>query len=98
MNQKMKRASEIFGSVDPHLNVIDRGHRRRPVHPLTSKDWESAGGSFCSRCRQEALRFRPFDGVCLDCVRDIDEKKDREDKKRAKILKYVKAHNARIRR
>jgi len=90
-----KRASEIFGSVDPELNVIDRG-RRRTGQKGKAQDWKQSGGALCPRCGQEAVRFRPRDGVCLQCVRDLDEKQDRDDKKRARQLKFINQHNARI--
>lgn len=89
---KKKRASDIFHPVDPKLVVIG-GHRRRKT---TKKDWEMARGKVCPRCGQEALRFRPRDGVCTNCARDLDEKQDRDDNKRARQLKFIKQHNARI--
>ncbi len=92
---KRKRASEIFGDVDPKLHVIDGG-QHRTGRKGTSKEWEQAGGTFCPRCNQEAVRFRPRDGVCLQCVRAADEKQDRDDKKRARQLKFINQHNARI--
>ncbi len=90
---KRKRASEIFGGVDPHLKVINvsHGHSRKALG-----DWEASGGAVCSRCKQEAVRFRSRDGVCVQCVRELEEKQDREDEKRTKQLKFIKQHNARI--
>ncbi len=90
---KRKRVSEIFGSVDSNLKVIDASHRH-PKKPLS--DWEASGGAFCPRCNEEAVRFRPQDGVCRKCADALNEKQDRDEKKRAKFLRFVKAHNARI--
>ena len=85
---KRKRASEIFGTVDPNLRVIE-GHRH-----LNKKDWKRSGGAVCPRCGKEAVRFRH--GVCITCAQILNENLDRDEKKRAKQLKFVKAHNARI--
>ncbi|MBA7465029.1 hypothetical protein ES707_00190 [subsurface metagenome] len=90
-----KRASEIFRLVDPHLRVIDGGSRRTG-RKGKSEEWEQVGGALCPRCGLEAVRFRPRDGVCLRCVRDLDEKQEADDKKRAKQLKFINQHNARI--
>ena len=87
-----KRASEIFGQVDPHLTVIDRHTGRR----AKASDWRRSGGELCPRCLKEAVRFRPRDGVCVECVRVISEKEERDIKKRAKQLKFITQHNARI--
>jgi len=88
-----KRASEIFASADPHLRVIDGGtyHRR-----LNEADWIKAGGAICPRCGWEAVRFRPEDGVCRQCADFLNDKKFSDEKKRAKFLRFVKAHNARV--
>lgn len=90
-----KKASEIFHEVDPELNVIDRGMRRTGRRGKV-RQWDKAGGAFCPRCNTEAVRFRARDGVCLECVRALDEKQDRDDKKRARQLKFIRQHNARI--
>lgn len=87
----MKKASEIFHEVDPNLKVVE-GHRHKR---LTRKDWDNAGGAKCPRCNQEAVKFRG-DGVCIQCAQVLNEKQDRDDKKRAKQLKFIKQHNARI--
>jgi predicted amidophosphoribosyltransferase len=92
----MKRASEIFGSVDPHLKVIDGGTRR--TQRSKQEDWEASGGAICPRCKNETVRFRPQDGVCRECAESLDEKHFEDEKKRAKQLRYVKAHNARIKK
>lgn len=91
----MKTASEIFHPVDPKLNVIDGGHRRTGRKGKV-QDWKQSGGALCPRCNQEAVKFRPSDGVCIQCVRVLDEKQDADDKKRARQLKFIKQHNARI--
>ncbi len=92
---RIKKASEIFHPVDPELHVIDRG-RRRTGRKGKAEDWELSGGALCSRCGLETVKFRPRDGVCPLCVRDLEEKQDRDDKKRAKQLKFIHQHNARI--
>jgi len=83
-----KKASEIFRPVDPDLRVVE-GHRR-----ANKKDWEKSGGALCTQCGEEAVRF--LNGVCFQCVRILDEKDEKELKKIARQLKYVKQHNARI--
>lgn len=90
---KRKRASEIFGSVDPHLKVINASHRHRK---MSVSEWEASGGAICPRCEQEAIRFRPEDGVCRSCADSLNEKHFKDERKRAKFLRFVKAHNARI--
>ena len=93
MTVPFKSASEIFKPVDPSLNVIDRGHRPRKT---TMKDWERLNGAVCPRCNHDALRYRPEDGVCRDCAEELNEKQDRDDNKRARQLKFIRQHNARI--
>lgn len=90
---KKKSASEIFHPVDPRLNVIG-GYRRRKK--TTKEDWERSAGDICPRCKKEALRFLPQAGLCFDCVHQSNEKQDRDDNKRAKQIKFIKRHNARI--
>ena len=92
-NLKRKRASEIFGSVDPNLEVINASHRHLKK-PLSN--WEASAGAICPKCHEEAVRFRPEDGVCRQCADALNEKQDRDEKKRAKFLRFMKAHNARI--
>jgi len=90
----MKRASEIFGSVDPHLRVIDGGIRYK--HRPNQVDWDKAGGTVCPRCKKETVRFRTQDNVCRQCADLLNEKEIRDEKKRAKFLRLMKSHNARI--
>jgi hypothetical protein len=80
--------------VDPNLTIISGGVRQR--RKSTEKDWAAAAGPKCPRCGEESLRFRPEDGVCRKCAGELDEKEERDKKKRAKWLRQVKAHNARI--
>lgn len=64
---KKKRASEIFGAVDPHLTVIDGGTRRRHrSKPLTRNDWERARGVTCQVCGRETLQS--INGLCPQCA------------------------------
>jgi len=90
---KRKRASEIFGSVDPNLKVIDASHRHSKK-PLS--DWEASGGAICPSCKEEAVRFRPQDGVCRQCADSLNKKYFKDEKKRDNLRKFIKAHNARI--
>ena len=92
-SSRFKKASEIFHPVDPKLNVIDRG--RRPGRKGKVKDWVKSGGAICPRCDQAAVRFRQ-NGVCIVCAQELIEKQDRDDKKRARQLKFIEQHNARI--
>lgn len=66
--KRSKKASEIFRPVDPDLKIIDRGTLRRSK----KQNWNDSGGSFCPRCGKEAVRFRPKDGVCMECVKEED--------------------------
>lgn len=79
--------------MDPRLTVINGG-----THKRFKKNWEATGGAICPRCGQEAVRFRPGDGVCWQCARAQDEKHFTDEAKRTKFLGFVKAHNARIRK
>lgn len=99
MKLKRKRASEIFAAVDPHLTVIDAGRRHRRAKRLSPKgqaDWDNSGGAKCPSCGQDAVRFRPEDGVCVFCAQTMNEKELRDERKRVRFLKFQKAHNARI--
>jgi len=98
MAHKLKKASELFAAVDPHLKVIDGGSHRRQKR-LSAKaqaDWDKLDGSKCPRCGIDALRFRPQDGVCVFCGQALNEKELRDERKQARFLKYMTAHNARI--
>ena len=96
---RFKKASEIFAPVDPNLKVIDGGtrHKRWPK-PLTQRDWEKSGGVRCPRCHKETVRFRPEDGVCIDCARWLNEQMERKENRQRKATKFIKAHNARIKK
>lgn len=66
MLKKRKRASEIFGAVDPHLIVIDGGTRcRHRSKPLTQTDWDRAKGVICQGCGSETLQI--INGLCPQC-------------------------------
>lgn len=92
----------IDGGVRKHGSVAQRlepsPHKREVVgsNPARPTDWEAAGGATCPRCGGEALWFRPGDGVCNNCAGFLDVKQDRDEKRQAKFLRQVKAHNARI--
>lgn len=91
----MKRASEIFGAVDPHLRVIDGGHRRHHK-PLIGGDWERAncvadplwGDSLpaCPVCGNGTIRF--LNGLCPECdnKRQMDNAHIMERKAREREL------------
>ena len=81
---KKKRASEIFGSVDPHLKVIPA---RRKSHRLTNEDWEKTGGIYCSSCHQETVRL--LEGLCPQCQQDLENERARiaEDKAEKRYYK-----------
>lgn len=75
---KKKRASEIFGAVDPHLRVIDGGTRHRSK-PLTEMDWHRAKGVICQECGRETLQS--LNGLCPQCANAkessrVDEQED----------------------
>jgi len=90
-----KNLRQILNAVDPALTVLTRGRRRRKT---TQRDWEAAAGDTCPRCGQPALRFRPEDGVCISCARGLNEKEERDKKKKDRFQKFRKNHNARINR
>lgn len=62
-----KKASEIFGEVDPNLRVINGGvhYSERKPRVVTFEDWERVGGIRCSGCGDEVVRL--IDGLCLQC-------------------------------
>lgn len=91
----VKKASELFHPVDPDLHVIDRG-QRRTGRKGKARDWEQTGGEVCPACGQEVVRFIPQTKLCIVCDQELIEKQDRDDKKRAKQLKFINQHNARI--
>jgi hypothetical protein len=83
----MKRASEIFGEVDPHLTVIDGGTRHRHLSkPLTQRDWDSAEGVICKICGQESFRLKG--GVCIHCI-ERKELQDIEEMGRKQTKRYL---------
>lgn len=77
---KKKRASEIFGAVDPHLRVIDGGTRRRhQSKPLTKRDWDRAKGITCQKCGRETLQS--INGLCPQCSRTKEaERVEKQEK------------------
>lgn len=85
---KKKRASEIFGSVDPHLRVIDGGVRRSGRKPrvATVEDWERAGGICCSDCGQEVVRLNH--GLCPRCHGDAEAERAKMTGERAERRYY----------
>ena len=87
------RLREVLQAVDPSLTIVS-GHRR--TRKPKERDWVQAGGAICPRCGEEAVRFRPQDGVCLACARALNEKEDADKKKRDKFQKFRKRHNARV--
>jgi len=88
---KRKSIADVLHAVDPDLKVISGGLRKKK-----GTNWEMAEGNECPRCHVKALRFRPEDGVCINCAQFLNEKELQDARKKAKVLKYVKAHNARI--
>ena len=84
---KRKRASEIFGPVDPGLTVINGGRRRkrdgRPAYkprPVTEDEWGKATGVNCNGCGRETLRV--IEGLCPECSRAVEtETEERLEKK-----------------
>lgn len=67
---RRKKASEIFGPVDPNLNVINAGHRPRKRKPMTTRDWDNAAGVECPNCHRETLRT--INGVCPRCAHQVE--------------------------
>ena len=57
-------------------------------------DWEKVQGDLCPRCSKPSLRFR--DGVCLPCVAELGAQADRKERIRQRMLRFAKAHNARV--
>ena len=79
---RRKRASEIFGEVDPHLKVINGGTHWKSR--LTKTDWDKAGGLVCPECGRETVRM--IDGLCPECHKkkaaEEEEKLGRKREKR----------------
>ncbi len=92
---KKLKASEIFARVDPHLTVINGGTRR---NNNSKQNWLACGGAICPKCGEEAVRFRPQDGVCWQCATAENEKYVRDVEKNTKLRRQIKAHNTRIRK
>ena len=63
---RRKKASEIFGPVDPNLNVINASHRPPKRKPMTIRDWDNAAGVECPKCNEETLRI--VNGLCPRCA------------------------------
>lgn len=84
---RRKRASEIFGPVDPDLKVIDGGtRRRRKKSPET--EWEQAAGVICPECRRETLRLE--DGLCPQCARAKENKREEDQEDSAMKRHYLR--------
>jgi ribosomal protein L37AE/L43A len=96
MHPELKRRLQ---EVDPDLRIVRIPHRKVP--PQESREnWEKAGGTLCPLCSQETvriIRIGQWTG-CLECNHKRLDKEDRDKTKREKFLKYMKAHNARIKR
>lgn len=71
----MKKASEIFHPVDPELNIIDRGQRRKS-RKATGLEWNRAGGVICPECGEETLRI--LYGTCLQCYNEKVSESERK--------------------
>jgi hypothetical protein len=89
MAKKRKKASEIFGPVDPNLKVIDGGkHHRHQCqnNHLSQDDWENAKGVNCKICGQESFRLK--DGICIHCL-EKKELQDIEEMGRKQTKRYL---------
>jgi len=98
----MNPSTRVLKEVDPNLNIISGNHRKHKARmdnghiPMFVDEWNKAGGAICPRCKQEAVRFRPQDGVCIKCARMLNEQIVRKENRLRKSMKFIKAHNARI--
>lgn len=63
---------------------------------FTDEEWERATGDPCPRCQELKLRFRPEDGLCISCGEYVDNKRDRDEERKARLLRAIRAHNTRV--
>ena len=61
-----------------------------------TSEWERAKGVVCPQCHREVFRVRLQDGVCIPCAYRQDDKYVRDREKRARFLRFMKRHNAKI--
>ena len=64
--QELKRRLQ---AVDPNLNIVSRGHRRKLGQ--ANGDWDKAAGVICSDCGREVFRSRG--GLCMPCWEQKNE-------------------------
>lgn len=58
----MSETTKRLHKVDPNLNIVPGGTRRRGI---TEQEWMASTGVVCSKCGREVFRSR--DGMCLPC-------------------------------
>jgi len=92
-NKKRNRKQEVAQPSSSEQEVS-----LSPYQPYiaTAEDWEAARGVDCPKCGKEVVRLRPQDGICLQCASALDNKYFKDKRKRDRLLKYIKAHNARV--
>ena len=62
---------------------------------ITEEEWSNPG-AVCPSCKREA--FRVSAGLCTMCWSSKNEKYYRDKRKKDKFLKFMKSHNARIKK
>ena len=62
----------------------------------SAEEFAKASGVVCPRCQREVFRVRPQDGMCIACAYRQDDKDVRDREKRARFLRFMKKHNAKI--
>lgn len=85
----MKKASEIFAEVDPHLKVIDGGiHRNKRKHRVSTTDnWEDASGLRCPSCGEEVVQL--VDSKCPWCYRKEEAERLAKYERKSEKRYYV---------
>jgi len=88
----MRKSTRLLKEVDPNLNVISAGGRRR--RRTTQADWDKAEGKKCPTCGGEIFRTHgPFE-QCLKCLYKekgtfIEETECRKCKARAVKVQHL---------
>ena len=82
----------LLAVLRERLSEVEDDEARQAAWEATN--WDLAAGDLCPRCEKPALRFKA--GVCLPCVADLGAQADRKERIRQRLLRFAKAHNARV--
>lgn len=84
--------SHLVAVLRERLSELEDDEARQTAWENT--DWDKLAGDLCPRCGKPSLRFK--DGVCFPCNADLWIEADRKERKRQRLLRFAKAHNARV--